>query len=680
MYANRLLASFAIITHLLCSTCGFAQQEAVSQQDVIRLLELKIPEAQIIERVKSAGTVFVLGQTDIERLKKAGASETLLAAMGASASGKSSDSGIAISDATTAEISDLAIVVDYSGSMNAKTPDGILKVDAAKKAFEALVDKLPKDLRVSLVVYGTDKQRGCEDIDIVQPLADLDRDSLKKLGTSFEAKGMTPIAASLEKAAETLTGSKGGRSIVLITDGAESCKGDPAQVAQRLARQYGVSFALHVIGFDLKPEEKQALEQVAIAGRGRYFNADSSAQLTEAMQKVTVAVAKATPKPSPKPEPTATPEPTPRDSRAFSAGGQELKGGAWFHDATEVKPGEYKGGLSLKEIRFYKMPVQKGQELRAIGQFKKFPLPGDPYYDQPMGQDFIVTVYDPGLNPVAREFVETKDNPTAPVTTRASWTADSDGMAWVSVAASQNYKPGSKAWAENSGLKDVQPSDYTLRIKVEGEVAQAGAVTAPANLTVKSGTGFDNAGAISGNGMITEDIKFDETVFYSVAVQKDQPVELTLAAQKPWEARDHYYFPQKATYTITLYDDDQVEVAKETLDIKGNPPDAYSKALNWTATIGGKAYISLSLTNTATNAKSNSAEPGAGHFSLLVSTGASEAKQPGTAAGTAPASTPEASPASSDKPADKTAEPADKSATPGPERKPVDPFSGAETK
>ena|SRR5216684_4068109 len=97
--------------------CGMAIATAVAQvltqQDVIKLLELKIPEQTIMEKVKSSGTAFVLGADDIARLKKAGASDALIAAMQASAS-------VPAAGNPASEITDLVLIVDYSGSMNAK--------------------------------------------------------------------------------------------------------------------------------------------------------------------------------------------------------------------------------------------------------------------------------------------------------------------------------------------------------------------------------------------------------------------------------------------------------------------------------------------------------------------------------------------------------------------------------
>src|SRR2546421_2601190 len=118
--------------------CAFiaAAAEVLTQQDVLKLLELKIPEQTIIEKVKSSGTSFVLGTQDIDRLKKAGASDALITAMQATAAASATGN-------PASEITDLVLIVDYSGSMNAKMKDGAAKVVSAKKCVGDLIDKLP---------------------------------------------------------------------------------------------------------------------------------------------------------------------------------------------------------------------------------------------------------------------------------------------------------------------------------------------------------------------------------------------------------------------------------------------------------------------------------------------------------------------------------------------------------
>src|SRR5947207_12092845 len=137
-------------TLLIFAMCGslLHAAEVLTQQDVIKLLELKIPEQTILDKVKSSGTAFVLGTEDIARLKKAGASDALITAM-------RSSSTVPVTGSEASEITDLALIVDYSGSMNARMKDGATKVASAKKCVTDLVEKLPNDLNVDLIIYGT---------------------------------------------------------------------------------------------------------------------------------------------------------------------------------------------------------------------------------------------------------------------------------------------------------------------------------------------------------------------------------------------------------------------------------------------------------------------------------------------------------------------------------------------
>src|SRR5438309_617112 len=261
-----------LVTLLVFAICGslLHAAEVLTQQDVIKLLELKIPEQTIIDKVKDSGTAFVLGTEDIARLKKAGASDAVIAAMQATAAPATATGNAA------SEITDLALIIDYSGSMNAKMKDGASKVTSAKKCMSDLIDKLPNDLNVALIIYGTNKKRGCEDIDVAQPLGPIDKATLKAKVAGYNATGMTPIAASLEVAGKELSKSKGGPAIVLVTDGAESCHGDPAGVAAKLAAQFGVNFGINVIGFGVEPQEKAQLTDIAAKAHGMLLTVESA--------------------------------------------------------------------------------------------------------------------------------------------------------------------------------------------------------------------------------------------------------------------------------------------------------------------------------------------------------------------------------------------------------------------
>ena len=102
-----------------------------------------------------------------------------------------------------------------------------------------MIEKLPNDLNVAVIVYGVSKQRGCEDIDLVQqlgPISDKAAPKSKLLGHANT--GMTPIAPSWSLRVSHIK-SKGGSAIVLVTDGAESSsKAILRRVASKLASEF----------------------------------------------------------------------------------------------------------------------------------------------------------------------------------------------------------------------------------------------------------------------------------------------------------------------------------------------------------------------------------------------------------------------------------------------------------
>src|SRR6266481_8068248 len=481
-----------LVMLLVFAICGslLHAAEVLTQQDVIKLLELKIPEQTIIDKVKDSGTAFVLGVDDIARLKKAGASDALIAAMQATATAPATGN-------PASEITDLMLIVDYSGSMNAKMKDGAAKVVSAKKCMSDLIDKLPNDLNVALVVYGTNKKRGCEDIDVVQPLGPIDKASIKAKIDKYNATGMTPIAASLELAGKELGKSKGGPAIVLVTDGAETCHGDPAGVAAKLAAEFGVKFGINVIGFGIEPQEKAQLADIAAKGHGKLLTVENASELAGALQKVVAE--------------KVAPAPKQRETKEYEAGGAAVKPGVFFGDAPVVKSGDYKGELAMKEAKYYQVMLRKGQEVRAIGIVQKTPYDGDNGISI---QTFVVALYNKDLSQIAREKMDVEGSPTDPATVRATWTPESDGLVYVVIAASDNHDKG----GEPNGVykpKDPKPSPYTLKIKIEGETTDTGEPAASlARVATAGGAGLSSAAELKAPSVATSDLKIGETAFY----------------------------------------------------------------------------------------------------------------------------------------------------------------------
>ena len=184
------------------------------------------------------------------------------------------------------------LLLDVSGSMNEKISSGGTKFAAAKRALKQVADALPAGTDVGLRVYGSEiaepkaeNPKACQDTKLVMPIGPLDRTKMYKAVDSFQAVGETPIAYSLGKAVDDL-GDSGRRVLVLISDGEESCAGDPCPVARKLADK-GVDLQFNAVGLDVGGKARKQLKCIAEAGNGSYYDADESDDLSEALRKIT---------------------------------------------------------------------------------------------------------------------------------------------------------------------------------------------------------------------------------------------------------------------------------------------------------------------------------------------------------------------------------------------------------
>ena len=138
----------------------------------------------------------------------------------------------------------------------------VSRMEVAKDVLSGLIDSLrnyPK-LEVALRVYGNNPQPNrdaCDDTTLEIPFSQNNHDQIINKLKTIEPKGGTPIAYSLEQTVNDFP--KDGKSynvVILITDGAESCKGDPCEVSRKL-REAGVFLEPYIISLDMKGEFRE---------------------------------------------------------------------------------------------------------------------------------------------------------------------------------------------------------------------------------------------------------------------------------------------------------------------------------------------------------------------------------------------------------------------------------------
>ena len=196
--------------------------------------------------------------------------------------------------AATAQDGSTTIVLDGSGSMWGQI-DGTAKITIAQDALRELLGGMPEDAALGLVAYGHRERGQCSDIEtLVSPEAGTRDQILAQLG-DIKPKGKTPLSDAVLHAAEGLVYTEERATVILISDGIETCDADPCAVGRRL-EQTGIDFTAHVIGFDVDGEAAVQLECLATQTGGRFLLAENASELSGALEQVAAA---------PLPEPVA---------------------------------------------------------------------------------------------------------------------------------------------------------------------------------------------------------------------------------------------------------------------------------------------------------------------------------------------------------------------------------------
>ncbi len=184
----------------------------------------------------------------------------------------------------------IELILDASGSMNGKLKSGETKIDASKKAVSDLMKKLKDDMVIAFRAYGHKSPRekhDCQDTELLIPFGKVreNRDKVLSSLKNISARGYTPITYVFQKAAEDFpTSFQGEKIIILVSDGKETCEGDPCATAKALANSKA-KLVIHTIGFGVDEAARQQLECIARITGGRYFTAEDAQQLLQVLNK-----------------------------------------------------------------------------------------------------------------------------------------------------------------------------------------------------------------------------------------------------------------------------------------------------------------------------------------------------------------------------------------------------------
>ena len=183
------------------------------------------------------------------------------------------------------------------------------KIDTAKSVLEGSLSSLPKGVTPALMVYGHRQKNDCGDVQLVAPFGSASPKGIAGLVKNITPRGKTPIATALQRAGQAFEGRlEENNSVLLISDGIETCGGDPCAVAAELTKR-GINLRVNVVGFDVDAKARAQLQCIARAGKGQYFDARNANDFKVAVAKVQKQVEKpAPPPPPPAPKKPAAPK------------------------------------------------------------------------------------------------------------------------------------------------------------------------------------------------------------------------------------------------------------------------------------------------------------------------------------------------------------------------------------
>ncbi len=177
----------------------------------------------------------------------------------------------------------MVLVLDASGSMWGQIK-GKAKITIAKVVMADLISELPADFQTGLMVYGHRRKGDCDDIEMLMPVGPRNAVAMNAKVQGISPKGKTPLSESVRQAAKALRYTEERASVVLVSDGLETCNADPCALAAELAMS-GVDFTVHVIGFDITQEEQTRLRCMADRTGGLFLAASDAQTLRDALFK-----------------------------------------------------------------------------------------------------------------------------------------------------------------------------------------------------------------------------------------------------------------------------------------------------------------------------------------------------------------------------------------------------------
>lgn len=181
----------------------------------------------------------------------------------------------------------LMILLDGSKSMGEFLPSRMTKMDTVRASLHQSLTKIPSSTCVGLRVFGQhltrDNYIDCQQSELLIPPSNGNRRSIFERLRHIKPTGLTPLEHSIKEIVEKdLRAFQGKKTIVLITDGSETCGGNPWEYVKTFAEQkIHVKIIIVGLGMQNNPSARRQLTRIAQCTNGNFTNVDTLDALNE---------------------------------------------------------------------------------------------------------------------------------------------------------------------------------------------------------------------------------------------------------------------------------------------------------------------------------------------------------------------------------------------------------------
>ncbi|MFN8660076.1 MAG: hypothetical protein U0105_27315 [Candidatus Obscuribacterales bacterium] len=198
----------------------------------------------------------------------------------------------------------ILVLVDASRSMSEKINGSLVggmlglgaqakdqqKMDAAKVVLENTLARIPLDVSLGLRVFGqtfNNDGNDCLQTALLVPVGKNNRRIIRDAVGTLKPFGLTPLTYALYQAEKDLEPIEGNKTIILISDGVDTCGQDPCELIRRLEAR-GIHIKIDIVGLGLGHgaqgmDAKRQLNCISEASGGKFYDANTAGELLDSI-------------------------------------------------------------------------------------------------------------------------------------------------------------------------------------------------------------------------------------------------------------------------------------------------------------------------------------------------------------------------------------------------------------